>query len=196
MLYGNIKMKRGYALLFLLLCSYMAFAQNDNDQLIQRWDIGLASGPVFYSDQVGFTGMIETRLYFSGKNSVLRPFAGAGGAYQYTKNPLHTLNQGFGYALAGADCFFLRKYSASFSSLSLRMQLSGGGGYMSDINTEGAERRCAAFIVQPSAGFDYGIKRIHISLLGGYQIISVGSVLATAVTASFGVAYSMMDKGR
>ena len=160
----------------------------------KQLDAGLSGGVVFYGDMAGVDTAIETRAYILKTRFGIHAFAGAGGLFQYTASSKHIMSNTYGYALGGADWYFLRDKTTSLAALALRAQLVAGGGYTSDKNSDGSVAGYGGFIVQPSIGADYGFGKIHASLMFGYQMIIANGTLMAVPTLSAGISYRILDR--
>ena len=160
---------------------------------MNRWDAGVFWGAAFYGDVVGANGLLETRAYVLQTDFNLDAFAGAGALYQYTSSTVHSMTNIYGYALGGADWFFLKNTIPALETFSLRAQLGIGGGYTMDKNSDGTTVGKGGFLLYPSLGIDYGFRKIHANLMFGYEVIATGGTVMTAQTISAGLSYSFFD---
>ena len=162
-----------------------------DDGFIKRADIGLGGGAAIYSDRIGYTGSIDTRLYFYNATPNMSFYSGAEFLYHHTKSDVHTMNNYYGFPFIGCDYAFLKNSFPSMGDLSLRAQLGIGGGYTQDKNSEGTTVGKIGYGVHPKAGFDYGFGSTHINLMYGFEALSVKKTVMTAQTVTLGFSYSI-----
>jgi len=187
-------MKRTFAVILAVFFFGIMYGQEKKTGFAQRWDLGISGGAILYSDVAGFRGMMETRAYLFKTAFDLNAFAGAGGLYAGTKNSAHSMTDIYGYALCGADWFPLAKARSIFARLSLRTQLSFGGGYTSDTNGDGNKTGKPGLLFSPAIGADYGAGKLHMSLMLGYGMIMNENLRLTGTTIGLGASYSIFDR--
>jgi hypothetical protein len=159
--------------------------------MVKRLDAGLSAGTVLFNDAVGFSGSVETRAYLLEPIDSLKLFAGAGGLFQYTDNPQHTMTDFYAYAQGGVDWFYLGTLAPVLEPLALRAQLALGGGYTSDVNSDDQKEGSAGFLVLPALGADYGFGKLHAALMFGYELKLAGGMVLGGITTSLGLSYSI-----
>jgi len=172
------------------LSTSIVFGQDKNKEVVQRWDAGLSGGIIMYGDVAGFQGMIETRAYILDTAFDLNVFVGAGGLFDHAISSQHDMTDIYGYALGGADWSFFKKEAP----LSLRAQLSLGGGNISDRNSDGTERGSPGFLLVPAIGAEYGFQKLHVNLMVGYKLMAANDLTLTGATICLGASYSIFDR--